>query len=135
MTKRSRRSKRGASSRAQFLYVMINFPLIFAAKIGITGNVSKRKRNISESVFGIAVPVAVFYIYDAHGFEQFLHKLLKPMNIPFHGSGKTEWFFVFALVIAVPLLILRQLIDFTVVVLLLLVISLLIAKVGSSVFF
>lgn len=130
MRRRKRRVRRGKKSRAQFLYLMINIPLIFAVKIGITGNVSRRKKNISESVFGIAVPVAIFYIYDAHGFEQFLHRMLKPFHIPFHGSGKTEWFFVLALVLALPILILRQLIDFTVVVVVIFLFAVLVAKLG-----
>lgn len=130
MRRRKRRARRGRKSRAQFLYLMINIPLIFAVKIGITGNVSRRKKNISESVFGIAVPVAIFYIYDAHGFEQFLHRMLKPFHIPFHGSGKTEWFFVLALVLALPILILRQLIDFTVVVVVIFLFAVLVAKLG-----
>lgn len=129
---KAKKNRRGNHRRAQFLYVMINLPLVWLVKIGITTNVANRKRNISESIFGIAFPVVVFYLYDAHGFEQFLHRMLKPFHIPFHGSGKTEWFFVLALVLAIPLLILRQLIDFIVVVLIFAVIVAAFAYCGNT---
>lgn len=113
---------------------MINFPLIFLVKIGITGNLQRRKKNISDSTFGIAVPIIIFYLYNAHGLEQWLHRVLAPLNVRLRGSGGTEWFLVIGLVIALPILIIRQVFDFTVVIAVVLIASVIIAKAGILLF-
>lgn len=109
---------------------MINFPLIFLVKIGITGNLQRREKDISNTTFGIAVPFIPFYLYNAHGLEQWLHRVLAPLNVRLKGSGGTEWFFILGLVIALPVLILRQVIDFTVLVAVVMIAAVIIAKIS-----
>lgn len=129
MSKR-RKPRRRSRKRAQILYLMINFPLIFLVKIGITGNLQQREKNISETTPGIAVPVIAFYLYNAHGLEQWLHRVLAPLNVRLKGSGGTEWFLILGLVIALPVLILRQIIDFTVLVAVVMISAVIIAKIS-----
>lgn len=129
MSKR-RRARKRSKKRAQILYLMINFPLVFLVKIGITGNLQQRKKDISDTTIGIAVPVIAFYLYNAHGLEQWLHRVLAPLNIRLKGSGGTEWFLILALVIALPVLIIRQVFDFTVLIAVVMIAAVVIAKIS-----
>lgn len=128
--RKRRKSRQRSKKRAQILYLMINFPLVFLVKIGITGNLQQRKKGVSDTTFGIAVPVLVFYLYNAHGLEQWLHRVLAPLNVRLKGSGGTEWFLVFGLIIALPILLIRQIVDFTVVVAVVMIASVVIAKIS-----
>lgn len=91
----SKRTGNGSKSR-QWLYVLINIPLIWIVKIGITGNLSRRIRQIDRSAIGWDVPIFAVKIRFAYAVEQSIHRLCSGLRIRFHGSGKTERFFVLA---------------------------------------
>lgn len=76
---------------AQWLYIFVNFPLLILVKIGISGNVGKRRKQVSDKVFGVAIPVWAVYIPFAYSTEQAMHGLFSWGNIRLNGFGK-EWF-------------------------------------------
>lgn len=90
-----KRTGNGSKSR-QWLYILINIPLIWIVKIGITGNLSRRIRQIDRSAFGWDVPIFAVKIRFAYAVEQSIHRFCSGLRIRFHGSGKTERFFVLA---------------------------------------
>lgn len=103
-----RKRKRGAARKSgnnttatQWIYFFLHIPFIWLCKIGISGNYQRRKKEEDKSVWGFYMPVFAVWVWNAYGLEQFQHKLFKPFNIPFHGSGKTECYFVAVLPFAV----------------------------------
>ena len=98
--------------KRRWVYVMINFPLVFLVKIGIAKSVRKRKSQISKSMPGFAIPIFALPIPQARRVEQALHDLLGFMNIPYFGSGRTEWFFVAAAIPAIFVITLIFIIEF-----------------------
>jgi len=84
-----RRTGNGTNNR-QWLYIMVNVPLFFLCKIGISGNKNRRAREVSEKVFGWAIPVFAVYIPFAFALEQSMHRLFGFANVRFGGSR--EWF-------------------------------------------
>lgn len=90
-----RRTGNGTNAR-QWLYVLINIPMIWIVKIGITGNLSKRIRQIDRSAIGWDVPIFAVKIRFAYAVEQSIHRLCARLRVRFHGSGKTERFLVLA---------------------------------------
>lgn len=78
------------------VYVFHNFPYFWINKFGISDNAKARRQNVSETA-----PGYVFYIFAPkllYGWEceQFVHALYGWLNIPFAGSGKSEWMLVFS---------------------------------------
>ena len=94
-TKRRRSPPRRSGNNttaAQWIYFFIHFPAFWLCKIGISGNVKRRKKEEDKSVWGFYIPVFAVWVWNAYGLEQFQHRIFKAFNRPFHGSGKTEVF-------------------------------------------
>ena len=104
MKRRRKKSGNGTKSR-QWIYIFVNIPFVLLCKVGISGNVSKRRKEVSESTPGIAVPIFAMKIRNAYGVEQFIHHGFEFLNVPWFGSGKTEWFWIilapFAIIIVI----------------------------------
>lgn len=100
--------------KRQRIYIFGNWPYLFLIKIGISKNVLLRKQNVSKTGRGRAFVILSLSVPFARRVEQFLHILCKPLNIRWAGSGKTEWFFALAIVLALPILVLVALLEFVV---------------------
>ena len=86
------------TSAAQTIYLLINFPYVNRIKIGITGNLSARTKNITETTKGRAITVIALRMFWAWQIEKSIHRCLSKFHSPFsEGSGRTEWFNVLAL--------------------------------------
>jgi hypothetical protein len=90
----------------EWLYIMVHIPFLLIIKIGISKNTKKRRKQISDSVPGFVVPIFCLPLLYAQEIEQWLHKSLAWMNVPFVGSGKTEYFFILAIIPALITMIL-----------------------------
>jgi len=66
--------------------------LLMPVKIGITGNLRARFREIRKTSLGLEIPIPVAYLPGAYYLEQAIHALLWPFRFRWFGSGKTEWF-------------------------------------------
>lgn len=75
--------------------------LAWKTKIGITGDLKKRKQDISgsmsRSVEAGSVKVEIHYVtsvplFGARVYEKALHWLFTPLRSPAWGNGGTEWF-------------------------------------------
>lgn len=101
-----RRKKSGNNTAsAQWLYILWNFPFVWIVKIGITGYLRLRIKQVGESAPGWDIPIFAIYIPNAYGIEQLIHRLCQPLRIRFYGSGRTERFFILALLpgVLIPL--------------------------------
>lgn len=105
MSRRKRQSGNGTANK-QWLYIFWNIPFIWVCKIGISGNVKTRHRQVDRTSRGIDIPVWYIRIYFAYQLEQWLHRVFSFARVRFTGSGHTERFFIIA---AVPALILSLL--------------------------
>ncbi len=78
----------------QALYLMVNLPFIHLVKIGISGNVKNRRKNISETTPGLVFPILIVVIPFAWHVEQSMHRVFRRFNAPFgkSASGHSEWF-------------------------------------------
>lgn len=85
-------------------WLLLAFPI---CKIGITGNLKQRKKDIDDSTPGFIIPLA-FDIYYAYQIEQYLHRKLKFLSVRWMGTGKTEYFFSIAMIVAIPVALLMQ---------------------------
>jgi hypothetical protein len=75
------------------VYVMANFPYFWKCKFGISGNVKRRRENVSETTKGIVFKLAHANLPYGHALEQWLHGFYGFAHSPFkRGSGRTEWF-------------------------------------------
>jgi hypothetical protein len=102
MFNRKRRTGNGTAAR-QWLYVLWNFPFIWTVKIGITGDLARRVRQVDESAPGWDFPIWAVKIPFAYQVEQLTHGLMGWCRVGFWGSGKTERFWLIA---AIPAIIL-----------------------------
>lgn len=101
-----RRTGNGTTNR-QWLYVFWNLPYFLVVKIGIGGDMWKRRRQVDKSAKGIDIPIWFIYIPFAYQLEQFIHSIMDFCHISgFGGSGHTERFFIIA---AIPAIILSLL--------------------------
>lgn len=89
-----------------WLYLMIHLPKFWLVKIGISRNVKNRAANITDSIPGRAVPLFALPIIGAEAVEQYIHRKCAPLNRPFVGSGRTEWFYLPAAVLALGIMLL-----------------------------
>lgn len=81
------------TSAAQTIYLLVNFPYVNRIKVGITGNLSARTKNITETTKGRAITVLALKMFWAWQIEKSIHNCLSAFNRPFSvGSGRTEWF-------------------------------------------
>lgn len=83
----------GTASK-QWLYVFVNFPMLFLCKVGISKDAERRARDVSKSIPGRAVILFAGKVWFAYPIEQAIHRAGKALNVPFMGSGKTEWFWL-----------------------------------------
>lgn len=102
-------SGNGTAAR-QYIYVLwYVFPMPWLWKIGITGNMQARLREINKTTFGVIVPIWFCKIYGAYYVEQFLLGILYPLKWHVNGSGGTEYRILG--IIALPLILLAWAID------------------------
>lgn len=71
--------------------MLMNVPLLFLFKIGVTGHMESRKREIDETTFGKTVVVFAKRIWAAYYIEQFLLGITFPFRFALKGSGGSEW--------------------------------------------
>lgn len=100
-----RRTGNGTNA-SQDLYLLVYLPIPLFVKVGISGNVWQRVGFISESLPGFVVPLLYVRTPYAWTLEQWLHSCLSWLSVPFFGSGRTEWFFLPAVLFVAPLLLL-----------------------------
>lgn len=86
------------------IYIMLHIPFFVICKIGISKNTKRRAKDVSDSIVGFALPICAVKSKYAFQIEQWMHEQLKVLNVKFHGSGKTEWFWLPALLLALPTL-------------------------------
>lgn len=92
----------------EMLYFGIAFWVLFAFplfKVGISKNVAVRKKYIDESAWGNVLMLFVGKLSNAYKWEQRIHKALSWCNVRYMGSGKTEYFLIIALPIALSIFI------------------------------
>lgn len=99
-----KRSGNGTSA-SQFLYLLIYLPIPLFVKVGISGNVWQRVGFISESLPGFVVPLLWVKVPFAWQLEQALHGWLSWLSVPFIGSGRTEYFWLPAVLIVAPIML------------------------------
>lgn len=85
-----RRKSGNGTASPQWIYLMVCFPTVFLWKVGISGKVGRRARQVSDKVFGIAVPVFAVWVPYAWHLEQFMHGIFYMANVRY-GKGR-EWF-------------------------------------------
>lgn len=85
-----------------FGFIPLPNPLLF--KWGIGGSWLNRLKGVSGTIPGFVLPIFLVYIPFAYQVEQWGHRQLSFINVPYFGSGRTEWFFIAGLAFAVPVL-------------------------------
>jgi hypothetical protein len=98
----------------QWLYVMVNFPMLFLCKVGISKDAERRAKDVSKSIPGRAIILFAGRIYFAYQIEQALHKLGKEFNVPFVGSGKTEWFWLPVGLVAIVVILIALALEYAI---------------------
>ena len=88
---------------------MVAIPWIWWWKIGIT-HVSigalKRAFSIGKAFWGFPLPIMFVPLPGAYHFEQAIHTKLKPMSFRFYkGDGSSEWFWCFAAIFVLPVML------------------------------
>lgn len=102
-------------SHRRSIYLMWNIPFIWLVKVGIAKNVRVRRGNISKSMPGNAVVLFSMKVPAARQLESFIHALCWMFSARWFGSGKSEWFFFPAALIAIPVMILAAFIEITLI--------------------
>lgn len=91
------------------LYVMVAIPWIWWVKIGITHvgiGALKRAFSIDKAMIGFPVPIMVVPLPGAYHFEQAIHAKLKRLSFRFYkGDGASEWFWAFAAIFVLPVML------------------------------
>lgn len=93
----------------QFIYVLIHIPFFALQKIGITGNMRARLKEINETTFGYCLPLFFGRVFAAYYLEQLLLGLTWPLKWQLNGSGGSEWR-LFG-IIALPIIVFAWLLD------------------------
>ena len=102
--RKARTSGNGTNNR-QWLYLFWNIPCIWMCKIGIGGDYERRRKEVSRTAPGNAILFLAVKILFAYRIEKALHRTFRVFNIPFHGSGKQEWFFILVLPFAAAVML------------------------------
>jgi hypothetical protein len=85
--------KSGNGTRnSQWLYLYLNFPLVFLVKIGISGNYKRRARQVAKQGFGKPIPVFAVKIPFAWDCEQAMHRWFSWFRVRYGGSKEWYWF-------------------------------------------
>ncbi len=79
----------------RYIYVLGNSRHLFRYKIGISDNVSRRTREIEDGLAGDTFEIFAAKFFFSQKIETFLHFLYSPLHARMHGSGRTEWFWMF----------------------------------------
>lgn len=96
------RKSGNGTSQSQHLYSMVNFPFIFAWKVGISKNTIKRAKQLTNKYPGLFIPVCWIKMPFAYQHEQFILNLTKRFKVTIWGKGGREIRFIFpGLLIAV----------------------------------
>lgn len=97
------------SKSGWLLYVMVHIPGIWRFKVGITSlNIGAKARaaSIDKEMFGFPLPIMILPVPGAYYIEQELHRMMRRWNTRFYnGSGKSEWFILAPLFVAVPIML------------------------------
>jgi len=90
---------------------MINIPYVHVVKIGVTKNVSDRRKNISSTTPGFVFPIFFVFIPFNQDLEKSLHRVFKHFNLPFDrgANGFSEWFWLPVAPFAAMVMIVHQL--------------------------
>ena len=84
------------------VYLMGNMPLIFVCKFGISDNVQRRTKEVSDSTPGMVFRIFSINAEFGYRFEQFIHSVYSFINFRFFsGSGRTEWFFNLNIIVGI----------------------------------
>lgn len=102
-----KRSKPAPLFGIQILYLMLHVPCVWWVKIGITGQTAKKRASwIDKEMWGFPVPLFFVVIPYAYEVEQWLHEICGVLNVRFYkGSGCSEWFWLPAVLVAVPTMV------------------------------
>lgn len=95
----------------QYIYVLYNLPYIWVTKIGITGYPDHRIRDIRESSPGEDYYLVCVRLFGAYQLEQFLHRMFRPLQVQWEGSGHTERFVSLVILLAVPIIYIIKLLQ------------------------
>lgn len=89
---------------------MVNIPYVHVVKIGVTKNVSDRRKNISSTTPGFVFPIFFVFIPFNKSVEQSLHRVFRRFNMPFGKSanGFSEWFWIPVAPFAIMVMIVHQ---------------------------
>jgi len=93
---------------------MVNFPMLFLCKVGISKDAERRAKDVSKGIPGRAVILFAGRIYFAYQIEQTLHRLGKAFNVPFVGSGKTEWFWLPVGLVAIVVILIALALEYAI---------------------
>lgn len=94
------------TSAPQWLYILWNVPYIWLIKVGVGGKLKKRTQQVGKSAPGLDFPVFVTWVIGAYQLEQAIHRIcarLQPELGPHWGTGRTERFYLPALIPALAL--------------------------------
>lgn len=88
------------------VYVMVNIPFFWWVKIGISKKkTTTRAKSIDKPMPGFPLPIFAVPLPFAYQVEQWLHDVLRGLSFRFYsGDGSTEWFWLPAILVAIPVL-------------------------------
>lgn len=101
-----KRRKQHPPEYGTVVYVMVNIPFFWWVKIGITKrSTGHRAKGIDKPMPGFPLPIFAVPLPFAYQVEQWLHDVLRGLSFRFYsGDGSTEWFWLPAILVAIPVL-------------------------------
>ncbi len=79
----------------RYIYVLGNSRHLFRYKIGISDNVGRRTKEIEDRLSGDTFEIFAAKFFFSQKIETFMHFVYRPLHARMHGSGRTEWFWMF----------------------------------------
>lgn len=95
------------SIRTQHLYLIGHVPYIIFVKLGITGNLKRRKTQIAKKVPGTVFVICSARIPLAWHLEQKIHRVLSPFRVMTACWGK-EWYLFPVIIVVIPLILILK---------------------------
>ncbi len=86
------------------LFGFIPIPNIALAKVGVGGSWMDRLKGVSRTLNGFVIPIFIVWIPGAYYLEKWIHRKMKALNVPYFGSGRTEWFWIVVILFAIPVM-------------------------------
>jgi len=86
------------------LFGFIPIPNIALAKVGVGGSWMDRLKGVSRTLNGFVIPIFIVWIPGAYYLEKWIHRKMKVLNVPYFGSGRTEWFWIVVAAFAIPVM-------------------------------